>query len=180
MKTSLAIQRQGVRADPEEYEAYEPAWIPGNQPVQVPGRRFYGYRYPYIVPRYPFYAYEPQPPPAEAPQEDADSPIPGTDLTKSQLSEKVMSQITQNKAALSQEHDEEKLLKKRETMEENTLKSSLKSVTFDQDQVKTELEAEYESGELDFGDSGRGSADDLYLSDIEGGNRNKRCWCGDE
>ena len=156
-----------IRAVPDEYEAYEPAWIPGNQPVRVgAGRRFY--RYPFLVPRYGMmYGYE-APASTESPPQgaDPDGTIPGTDLTKSQLSEKVTTQIQQNKSVFEQQEEaEKKLLNRRENMEENTLK---KSVTFDKDRVLTDLEAEYESGDLDFGDSGRGSAEDLWLSDVEG------------
>lgn len=163
----------GIRADPNEFESYEPAWIPGDESVNVAARHYY--RYPFLMPNYPgYYKCEPRPPNEKNVDRCPDASIPGTDLTKAQLNDKVMSQIMENKMLLENKRqvyqepeNEQRLLKKRGTIKENTLR---KSVTFveQHDKDLSDIEAEYESGDLEHGDSGRGSADDLYLSDVEG------------
>jgi hypothetical protein len=95
--------------------------------------------------------------------------IPGTDLTKAELNEKVMSQLMRHKMVaedrkVQKETENTKLLQRRENLEENLLTKSLeKSVTF----KDPESDLEGEVGDLETRDSGRGSSYDLELSDLE-------------
>ena len=97
------------------------------------------------------------------PADEIDQVIPGTDMTKSQLNSKVMSQIMQNKMMLEGKSEttpvEDRLLKKREALEENSLKKSVSFVD-----PKTDLETKLDGAD-DNKDSGRGSQTDLYFTD---------------
>ena len=161
----------GPVAAPVEYEHYEPAWGVGHDAVTL---RQGVYNSPYYVPLSPVY-YKYQPKTSAVKSEDIDKMIPGTELTKSELNEKVMSQLMQHKMLLGeqqQQHqrDRQRLLNKRENIEENSLK---KSVSFAQN---TDYECDYEAGDLDMKDSGRGSQEDdeLHLTDIEGADEERR------
>ena len=93
-------------------------------------------RYPLYTPSYPlhykYYQTRPTPQWQEVTSvvraEDMDKLIPGTDLTKSQLNDKVMSQINGNVTVLDERREQaekRRLLKKRQTVGENSLKKSV-------------------------------------------------------
>ena len=89
--------------------------------------------------------------------------IPGTELTESQLNEKVMSQLLLHKMVAEDKSDSHnKILSKRSQLEENHL--THKSATFDDTHV-SDVEAEVDETEMK--DSGRGSTADLGLTDVE-------------
>ncbi len=90
---------------------------------------------------------------------DSDVLIPGTEMTESQLNEKVMSQIMAHKMTLGE--DKDRLLSRRENIEGSHIR---KSVSFDNTHL-SDVEAEFDETEMK--DSGRGSATDLGLSEDE-------------
>ncbi|ELT87367.1 hypothetical protein CAPTEDRAFT_223654 [Capitella teleta] len=153
----------GTGAYPTRYETVDSHWLPNNnRPVIERGI----YQNPYYVPMYPIY-YKFKPQRSIVKSEEVAEIIPGTELTKAQLKEKVMAQITRHKVNEEvKETEETKLLSKREQLQD-TAQLTKKSVTFTEGNT-SDLEAEFDSGDLDMRDSGRGSGDDLYLSDVEG------------
>lgn len=84
---------------------------------------------------------------------DVEQVIPGTDMTKRQLNEKVASQIRENEGK-TENNEGDRLLKKRETIRENDLR---KSVSF--------ADLESAGRESDMRDSGHGSQTDLAFTD---------------
>ena len=95
---------------------------------------------------------------------EEDTVIPGTDMTRKQLDERIMSQLSEHSGAESstqQMQSSSRLLKKRDKLEENTLK---KSVTFNEsDLIQVAPETELKSGLSD----SRGDADSGIASSPE-------------
>ena len=120
----------GAIANPGEFEEYAPGWVAHDAPIGIPGRRFY--TYPYYTPKYPIF-YKHQPKPSVVKCDDMDNVIPGTEMTKSELYEKVNSLLEQHENMLDSIRDgeRERILKKRETLPESSLRKSDKSVTFE-------------------------------------------------
>lgn len=122
----------GPKATPPEFytpenfslepSPYYPAWEPLTYP------EYLGYCPPYPIVLRPKQEQLQKRDPAN---EDEDMVIPGTNMTKRQLDERVLSQITEHR--LSEGHQQQlaasRLLRRREKLEENTLK---KSVTFNE------------------------------------------------
>lgn len=157
----------GPVANPAEYERCDPAWIARSDSLVVDKGV---YRPPFYTPAYPIY-YKYQPKKSIVKSEDVDKIIPGTELTKGELNEKVMSQLMEHKMLLEsklERRDKEKLLKRRGILHDNSLK---KSVSF---RLDSDVEGEYDACDLETRDSGRGSQeedyedDELWLSDYEG------------
>ncbi len=173
----------GVSAVPAEYVHYEPRWA-ARTAAPTPPLRAYNSQSPYHVPLYPVYYKYDEPESGYVRNEsDPDTVIPGTDMTKSELNEKVMSQLMQHKMLTSekknhprQHHhqgtvpvdsigDQRKLLKLRDSMAENSLR---KSVSFPAKlDDGSDIEAEFDSGDLEMRDSGRGSMSDQEVHDDE-------------
>lgn len=92
----------GPEARPREYGVVESRWAP-----QPPAGRPHStviergmYQHPYYVPLYPiYYKYEPKPSVVNA--DDINEMIPGTEMTKGQLNEKVMAQLMKHKMAIN-------------------------------------------------------------------------------
>ena len=152
----------GPVANPEQYQEYAPTWVPHDGPVDFPGRRLY--RYPYYTPKYPIF-YKHQPKPSVVKCDDVDNVIPGTDMTKMELYDKVNGLLEQHEAMLAgiQDGEKERMLKKRETLRESTLRKSDKSVTFES--LPKDVDEEREHDKLD---SGLGSlVTDYDLDDLD-------------
>ena len=157
----------GPKATPIDYQVHESGWLERQE--VAPMRQSYN---PFYVPVYPTHYHHRVEIPARPDKfraEDMDSVIPGTDITKAELNEKVMSQLMRHKMIaedqkLQKDTDNNKLLHRREQQDENLLIKSLeKSVTF----KDPESDLEGEVGDLELRDSGRGSSHDLELSDLE-------------
>ena len=132
------------------------------------------YRPPFFVPLYPVH-YKSKAPLSTVCSEGVEELIPGTGLTKEQLNEKVIQQLMEHNKLLEEiKKDQadlrdqiigdgriEKLLNKRETMDDNTLTSTKKSVTFDEETKEKEGEA------MDSGCSVGDILSDIDLSDFE-------------
>ena len=155
----------GPKMNPKEYDYFEPVYVDS-----IPGS-FYErglLRPPYYVPLYREHTSNRRFLTVDNKADDVEKLIPGTDITESQLNEKVMTQLLEHKMVLEAEKQDierklQKLLEKRERVEENTL--GRKSVTFEDTHVS---DMEDEGVELDGKDSGRGSATtDIGLSDAE-------------
>lgn len=86
----------GPVADPEEFQQSDPTCIRKVDPFVVQNGI---YNNPYYVPMYPVY-YKYQPRPNAVCSEQVDNIVPGTDMTKHELNEKVMSQLMKYKMSL--------------------------------------------------------------------------------
>ena len=161
--------RSGLEPYPKDYDRFEEVVVERADGEQLEKGL---YRAPYFVPLYPVH-FKTKPAVASVKSEAVEQLIPGTGFTKEQLNEKVLSQIMEHKMLLEEIKRDQaelrekilvdggKLLNRRDNVGENTLSSTKKSVTFDED-TKTEAETR---------DSGHGSVtdilSDLDLSDLE-------------
>ena len=84
----------GPAADPKEFERFDPRYVTQMGPYVYPG----GDReIPYYLPyRYPVH-YKYMPGPSAVRSEEIDAMVPGTEMTKSELNEKVMRQLMEHK-----------------------------------------------------------------------------------
>ncbi len=113
------------------------------------------YRKPYFVPLYKQLGSNFSPPPGYV-ETESDRLIPGTELTESQLNEKVMNQLLLHKMVSENDYSSRLLSRRSQQEENNRLR---KSVTFAEEGV-----------DGDVGDSGRGSDTDaagLTDADLE-------------
>jgi hypothetical protein len=164
-ETMEGYPTSGPKAFPAEFDTVDSHWVPNNRNVVIERGM---YQHPYYVPLYPIY-YKFKPEKSAVKCDEVEETIPGTEMTKAQLNEKVMSQIMSHKLTASDEAklvEESKLLSKRDQALE-TAQLVKKSVTFTEGNA-SDREAEFDAGDLDMRDSGRGSGDDLCLSDVEG------------
>ena len=91
----------GQHADPNEFYKGDPRLVQQVDPF-LAQRGIYDNSY--YVPMYPMY-YKYQARPNAVGSEQVDSMVPGTDLTKSQLNERVMAQIMEHKMTLQERYE---------------------------------------------------------------------------
>ena len=163
----------GPRNVPREFDIVTSRWM------ERPDHYALNPYYPYYAPQYPpvHYKYPDRPISVVTSEEVEDRIIPGTELTKTALNEKVMSQLMKYKMVLEDQKAEcdretAKLLRRRQNTESKSIlkqSNNLKSVSFRN--PDSDVEAEYDAGDLEVRDSGRGSSeafsDGEYYSDSD-------------
>ncbi|CAH1799465.1 unnamed protein product [Owenia fusiformis] len=140
----------GSIRNPVEYEHAKPVMVNGHHGEPVLNYDRAPYYHPDYVPIYPIvHKYTPKKP-SFVQGSDMDRLIPGTEMTKDELNEKVMSQIMDHKLMLQSNRESsggsEKLLSRRSRMTPRSSLRRTKSVEFDLDknQSHSDLETEFD------------------------------------